>query len=321
MSRSALIGNITAMLEDAGFAVSDRCAIRPKSFDVAARRERDLVLLKVLANIDAFDGATGGEMRRLGTYLGATPMVIGLRTRDEELQPGVVYFRHGVPVLSPDTAMELFVEGLPPLIYAAPGGLYVNIDGDVLSDEREDRDWSLGRLANELGVSRRTVSKYEDGMNASIEVAQRLEEMFDSDLTSPVSVLEGAEEVNDAEPAPEDPDADPDDEHIVAAMSRAGFEVHPTARAPFEAISEDRDEAEEVVLTGHSEFTRSAEKRARIMSSLGEVTRTRSVYFVESANRESVDDTALIEREEVEAVTDPEHLKEIIRDRTDESAA
>ncbi len=120
------------MLEDAGFLVSERCAIRPKSFDVAARRGEDLVLLKVLGNIDAFDGTTGEEMRRLGTYLDATPMVVGLRTRDEDLKPGVVYFRHGVPVLNPDTAMDLFVEGVPPLIYAAPGGLYVNIDGDLL---------------------------------------------------------------------------------------------------------------------------------------------------------------------------------------------
>jgi putative transcriptional regulator len=47
MSRSALVGNVTAMLEDAGFLVSDRCAIRPKSFDVAARRGEDLVLLKI----------------------------------------------------------------------------------------------------------------------------------------------------------------------------------------------------------------------------------------------------------------------------------
>ncbi len=321
MSRSALIGNITAMLEDAEFTVSDRCAIRPKSFDIAARRDDDLVLLKILANIDAFDATTGAEMRRLGEYLGATPMVIGLRTRDEELEPGVVYFRHGVPVLSPDTAMDLFVEELPPLIYAAPGGLYVTIDSDILADEREKRDWSLGRLANELGVSRRTVSKYEDGMNASIEVAQRLEEMFGSDLTSPVSVLEGAEEVNDVEPTPDDPDADPDDRHIVAAMTRAGFDVHPTMRAPFKAVSEDESEGEAVVLTGHSEFTRSAEKRARIMSSLGRVTRTRSVYFVDRANRDAVDDTALIEREEVDDVSDPERLKELIRERTDEQPA
>jgi putative transcriptional regulator len=197
MSRSALVGNVTAMLEDAGFSVSDRCAIRPKSFDVAARRGKDVLLLKILANVDAFDGATGAEMRRLGTYLGATPMVVGLRTRDEDLKPGVVYFRHGVPVIAPDTAMDLFIEEVPPLIYAAPGGLYVNIDAEILADAREERDWSLGRLANELGVSRRTVSKYEDGMNASVEVAARLEEVFERPLTSPVEVLEGAEDVRE----------------------------------------------------------------------------------------------------------------------------
>ncbi|WP_128476804.1 transcriptional regulator [Halorussus pelagicus] len=314
MSRSALVGNVTAMLEDAGFTVSDRCAIRPKSFDVAARRGRDLLLLKVLANVDAFDGATGLEMRRLGEYLNATPVVVGLRTRDEELEPGVVYFRHGVPVLSPDTAMELFVEGMSPLIYAAPGGLYVTIDGDVLRDEREERGWSLGRLAKELGVSRRTVSKYEDGMNASVEVALELEDMFEGDLTSPVDVLDGADEVREGDPTPDDPEPEDDDERIVTVLTRAGFEVHPTVRAPFKTVSEDND-SEENVLTGHSAFTKAAEKRARIMSSIGEVAQTRSVYFVDEAKRESVDGTGLVEREELEDIDDPDELRELIRER------
>ncbi|WP_311170723.1 transcriptional regulator [Halobellus ordinarius] len=321
MSRSALVGNVTAMLEDAGFIVSDRCEIRPKSFDIAARRGEDLVLLKILGNIDAFDGTTGEEMRRLGTYLNATPMVVGLRTRDEDLKPGVVYFRHGVPVFNPDTALDLFVEGVPPLIYAAPGGLYVNIDGDLLADEREERGWSLGQLASELGVSRRTVSKYEDGMNASIEVAIQLEEMFDQPFSSPVEVMDGAGEVRDAEPMPDDPDPDSDDEHVVHVLTRAGFTVHPTARAPFKAVSEDDGRRRDFtpMLTGHSAFTRSAEKRARIMSSLGEVTQTRSVYFTEDdSKRDAVEGTALVSCEELAAIDDPEAIRELIRDRSQE---
>ena len=321
MSRSALVGNVTAMLEDAGFLVSERCAIRPKSFDIAARRGEDLVLLKILGNIDAFDGTTGEEMRRLGTYLDATPMVVGLRTRDEDLKPGVVYFRHGVPVFNPDTALDLFVEGVPPLIYAAPGGLYVNIDGDLLADERRERGWSLGQLATELGVSRRTVSKYEDGMNASIEVAIHLEEMFDQPFSSPVEVMEGAEDVRDAEPTPDDPDPESGDEHVVHVLTRAGFTVHPTARAPFKAVSEDDERRRDFMpmLTGHSSFTRSAEKRARIMSSLGEVTQTRSVYFTEDqSKRESVEGTALVSCEELAGIDDPDEIRDLIRDRSQE---
>ncbi|WP_256391759.1 transcriptional regulator [Natronoarchaeum rubrum] len=320
MSRSALVGNVVAMLEDAGFAVSDRCAIRPRSFDVAARRGEDLVLLKILRNVDAFDAQTGQEMRRIGAYLDATPLVVGLRTRDEDLKPEVVYFRHGVPALSPDTAMDLFVEEIPPLIYAAPGGLYVSIDSEILEDKREERGWSLGQLATELGVSRRTVSKYEDGMNASIEVAMQLEEMFGSGLTSPVDVLEGAEEVRDEDPTPNEPDADPDDERIVTVMTQAGYDVHPTLRAPFKAVSEESEDAgpaEGTVLTGHSEFTRAAEKRARIMGSLGRVVGTRSVYFVDSTKRDSVEGTALIEREEAESIDDPDEFRDLLRERTD----
>jgi putative transcriptional regulator len=322
MSRSALIGNVTAMLQDAGFVVSDRCAVRPKSFDLAARRGDDLVLLKILGNIDAFDGATGAEMRRLGTYLEATPIVVGMRTRNEDLKPGVVYFRHGVPVLNPDTALDLFVEEVPPLIYAAPGGLYVNIDGDLLADEREEKGWSLGQLASELGVSRRTVSKYEDGMNASIEVAIQLEELFDQPFSNPVEVMDGADEVHEAEPTPEDPEADPDDEHVVAVLTRAGYDVHPTMRAPFKAVSEDSDRRGRMhMLTGHSAFDRSAEKRARIMSSLGEVTRTRSIYFTEErTKRESVERTAIVSCEELAAMDDPDEVRDLLRERTQEPA-
>ncbi len=317
MSRTALVGNITAMLEDAGFLVSERCSVRPKSFDLAARRGEDLVLLKILGNIDALTGETGAELRRLGDYLSATPMVIGLRTRNQDLEPGVVYFRHGVPVFNPDTAYDLFIEEVPPLIYAAPGGLYVSIDGDLLADEREERGWSLGRLATELGVSRRTVSKYEDGMNASIEVAIQLEELFNQPFSNPVSVFDGAEDVRDADPIPDGPDVDPDDKHILTVLTNAGFDVHPTTRSPFKAVSEDSDDRAQPVLTGHSSFTPSAEKRAKLMSSIGRVTETRSIYFTtDRVTQQSVDDTAIVSCEELAEIDDPDRIRELLRERS-----
>jgi putative transcriptional regulator len=71
------------------------------------------------------------------------------------------------------------------------------------------------------------------------------------------------------------------------------------------------------MLTGHSEFTETAEKRARIMASVGRVTRTTSIYVVEKADRESVDGTALIERDEMADVRDVEDLKDLIKERAD----
>ena len=60
MSREALLENVTALLADAGFLTSEQCAVRPRGFDLAARSGEDLLLIKVLGNVDAFDAATGG---------------------------------------------------------------------------------------------------------------------------------------------------------------------------------------------------------------------------------------------------------------------
>ena len=154
-------------------------------------------------------------------------------------------------------------------------------------------------------------------MNASVEVAAELEEMFDRPLTSPVGVLDGAEEVREGDPTPDDPAADPDDEPVIAVLTRVGYEVHPTDRAPFKAVGEAEHPSIASMLTGHSDFDRTAEKRARIMSSVGRVTRTRSVYVVDRATRDAVEGTALVEREEMERVEDADDLRDLIQDRVD----
>ena len=82
MSRTALVGNITAMLADADFLVSDRRSVRPKRLDLAALRWADLVLFKFLGNIDVFNPQTYAVLRRLVHHLAATPLLIAslLRT-------------------------------------------------------------------------------------------------------------------------------------------------------------------------------------------------------------------------------------------------
>jgi putative transcriptional regulator len=54
------------------------------------------------------------------------------------------------------------------------------------------------------------------------------------------------------------------------------------------------------------------------MSSVGEVTKTRSVYVVDELTRESVDGTALIEEDEMEAIEDADDLRDLIMERGEE---
>ncbi|MBO4302229.1 transcriptional regulator [Methanosarcinaceae archaeon] len=191
MTKEVLIDQIIEILRMAGFSVSDRCNIRPRSFDIAARRDDTLLLCKVLFNIDGINEETAKEMRVLAAYLNGVPIVIGAKTRDQLLEDNVVYMRYNVVAISLRTLYDYFVEDIPTLISAAPGGLYVSIDGGALREARLSHDMSLGALASVVGVSRRTISKYEeDGMDASIDIVLSLEEIFNVELAKPIDILQ-----------------------------------------------------------------------------------------------------------------------------------
>ena len=316
MSRDALIDDIISMLLRSGFIVSERCVIRPKSFDIAARKGEEIFLIKVLGNVDALNAGTGMAMYNLGVYLNAKPLVVSLHTRDKKLESGVVYLRHGVPVISPDTAYELFVEETQPLIYAAPGGLYVPINGDYLSKARDELKWSLGKLAMVLGVSRRTVSKYENGMDASIEVAIRLEELFGPEITVPIDIFNNESKKTHRDALSNKQEVNRGTDAMVDALTRFGFIVHPTDRAPFKTVSEHSSDSNRVLITGHSRLTKTAIKRAKIMGSIGYVTKTQSVYFVDdNVKQKHVEETILIGKNEIESIDGPEAFNELLRER------
>lgn len=312
--RDALIGEATRLLGDAGFTVSERCNIRPKSFDVVARRGSEVVLVKVLVNIDSFDGGTANEMRLLAHYLDASSLLLGRKSRDHEIEDGVLYLRHGVPAINLPTAYDYFVEGVPPLVYMAPGGLYANLDGDALAELRERGDRSLGQIAKEVGVSRRSVSKYEDGMDASLDVALKLEELFDEPLISPIDIFDRPEIEN--EPSSRDADVGEDERTVFRLLDSAGFDVHPTRRAPFRALTHSRPDADDTVLTGTTRYSDDVMKRAKLMSSISRVARTRSMYIVDdSPSRDSIDDTVILGVGELRDIEGSEELDEVYKEK------
>ncbi|MDY7081545.1 MAG: transcriptional regulator [Halobacteria archaeon] len=331
--RQRLVQDTKNLLSESGFEVSDTCNIRPKSFDLVARRADFVLLAKVLSNIDSFDGETADEMTLVSSHLGASPLIIGRKSRDHELEDGVLYLRHGIPAVNLQTAYDYFVEGVPPLVYMARGGLYANIDGDLLEDLRKEEDRSLGQVAKEIGVSRRSVSKYESGMDATLDVALRLEEMFEESLLSPIDLFEEYEEEIDdlrAGAGVEQTELDEGERTAFALLQSAGFDVLPTNKAPFRALSherEDRNEHEydvddkdndDTMLTGTVHHSGDLVKRARLMSSISKVTRTRSIYIVdESSNKDSIEDTVIIEVNELEDIDESEELDEVYKEKSE----
>ena len=305
MDKELLAERVVEVLMQAGFDISARCYLRPRSFDLAARKDELLLLFKVLTNIDGLNERTAMEIGRLANHLLGSPLLVGEKSRDQYLERGAVYFRYGIPTISLPTLADCLLEGVLPLVYAAHGGLYVRIDGLRMRQMRIDRGISLGALASELGVSRRTISKYEtEDMDTSIDVAIKLEEIFEQELIQPVDPFASG-------PLEGEPEQVTD--NTLRLLLEIGFEVFPTAQAPFNAITRDEDL---VVLTGVSKFSQTMLKKARLMSSLSTVARTHSAVIVDGeAKIERVDETAIIEKKELEDIYDPMEFEDLVLEK------
>lgn len=320
MTKEVLIHQIIDVLARAGFALSDRCNIRPRSFDVAARKGETLLLCKVLFNIDGLNEETAREMKYLAEYLGGSAIVLGAKTRDQMLEDSVVYMRYDILALSVQTLHDYFIENIPPLVSAAPGGLYVSIEGDLLKKSRTDQSMSLGTLATMVGVSRRTISKYEEeGMDASIDVVLQLEDIFGVELARPINILKTCRSRKPRKKAESETENQtrastllPED-LILNTISMLGYDVLPTTQAPFKAISRDKSS---VILTGVSEFNTTVIKRAHLMSSISCVTETQSVFIINGHSKiKSVENTVLIEKKELDKISDSQELLDFIEER------
>jgi putative transcriptional regulator len=318
-----LIARVLGILKDAGFVVSRRCETR--SFDLAARRSEITLLAKIMRNIDGLSEDVARSIKRAAFCLLASPLVVGERKGASFLEDDVVYHRYGIPALNPHTLYDYFAEGFEPCVYSATGGVYVNIDGTAMKVAREKRELSLGDIASKLGVSRRSISKYEEGgMSTTIDIALKLEEILDTALIEPLRVLnteceepsldvlkEGGEEA-----------ASELEKHILRTMEEIGFEIFTTAYAPFSAVSfpEPPSKAQRgecpKILTGISEYTERMIKRARIVSSLSQVTRTKSVFVVNGdVKYVQIDNTVLIGKDELKRIKDPEEFTSVMEER------
>jgi putative transcriptional regulator len=243
-------------------------------------------------------------MRRLAVLFSGTPIVIGEHTNDHPLESGAVYLRYGIPCVNIETFKDNFLEGVPPLVYAAPGGLYVEIDGDTLKAVRESKSISLGEMAKHLAVSRRSISKYENGMNATIDIALKLEEILDTPLARPINMLVRFEKPDDTEN--DLGDASDLEKEALGTMMSIGFDVFRTTKAPFNALSRDDDNK---VLTGVSDYSEAVIKRARFMSSLADVADTYSVFIVKKMNKSrNIGNTVLVRHEDLKALDDSDDL-------------
>jgi putative transcriptional regulator len=318
VQREELINGVRDALAKAGFTVSRPLNLRNIAFDMAARRDDSLLLVKVLSNVDAFSKESADEMKTLCEALSASPLLVGERSSSGEVEQGIVYSRFNVPIVSLATLQDLLIEKVPPFIYAAPGGLYVKLDSELLRRLRDERGISLGTLAEMAGVSRRTIQMYEGGMGAMVDVALRLEEFLDSEIVMPLDPL--THKVEKTEQKPLDI-AKYDDEftrEVFHALSGMGFSIRPTQRAPFDALT---SRSEVIILTSLGKDEVRIKEKARMIGDISKITGRESVIIVERAkSRHALEGTPLVSREELRKLDGSKELRDLVASRSDTDA-
>lgn len=311
VTRETLIEDLREALAKTGFFLSDRHGERGLCFDFVARRDAQLLIIKVLQNVDALSKATADELKVIAWTLKGAPVVIGERSGTGPLEEGVTYTRFDVPILSRNTFLEFFEDGVPPFIYSAPGGLYVRLDADALKRLREERTLSLGSLAEMAGVSRRTIQMYLEGMSASIDVAARLEEVLGEPLVLPVDPFALIREAEQALRSPVVLEAF--ERELFQRLQRLGYDVLPTVRSPFDAFTQHD---EKTLLTGVESPDTNLEKKAAIVSNIGRVVERDAVLFVERRSiRVTIQGLPVIAREELKKVRDRDAVEDLIAER------
>jgi len=314
-NREKLLEDVRNLLIECGFYVTDPISLKGISFDLIARRDDQLLILKVLQNMDAFSKEDAEQMRKLASALGGHSAVIALRSSSKKLGEGIIYSRFGTPILSFDTLNEYLREGVPPFIFAAPGGLYVKIDSDLLRNIRRARNISLGTLAEIAGVSRKAIQMYEEGMGTMIEIAMKMEEFLSEPLVLPLNPFEYS--ASESLPLMDDfVDDDMLHEDIFRMLKTIGYSVLPTARCPFEAITTDE---KIMLLTGVERYGPMLEKKANAVASISKVVEKKAVIITDKdAHVKSLRKTPVIARDELAHVKEKEKVLDLIKERSED---
>ncbi|MHA2396581.1 MAG: hypothetical protein ACXAC0_07745, partial [Candidatus Thorarchaeota archaeon] len=240
-ARTQLTQEVISQLEGAGFMLSSQCDVRPSCFDLVARRGEQLILIKVLSNIDALSGEDAMALQMVAHFFNATPLVVGQKTRRGKLDPGVVYKRYGVSTIAPPSFRSMIAEKQLPREFIQRGGRFVAIDGTKLRDARLTQQMTTEKLAECVQVSARAILAYErDEMDVSTDIAERLEEVLETDLMIPIDLLHKKPKEKSLTQF-DTPQSIPDlEKRVNEFFERLGMTVLWTDRAPFHVAAKEK---------------------------------------------------------------------------------
>lgn len=310
--RKFLLKELAVQLRNRGFVFTEPDLEGISTFDIAARREDDKFLIKILYNIETMRDEGARDLMNVSKILGCVAIVIGSRASNGSLEDGIIYFRHEVPIMTYETYIA-YLDGESPYIFSAHGGYYVSINGDSLRKIREEHRFSIGTVSNLVGVSRRSISLYESGSAATLEVFNRLQRMFEADLKMRINLAKHLEDslmgesrdlfVNDFYSA------------VLQLMRSIGFSMYPFRKTPFDAMA--TDVTEDQIIMGLAEELDNYRK-AKAIASLSRLFEKHAMVVTRmNTGKTNISGVPVLNNNEIARAGDKESLVDILRKKAD----
>ena len=315
-ARRKMVMELRQLLGKSGFFISDVGPERNICFDLVARRDALLLLVKVLTNVDGFSPEAARELRTLAHYMEACPLLVGTHSGAGKLEDGVLYSRHQVSLVSPVTFRDQVQEATPPYMRSAPGGTFVDLIPEVLEAALREEEYTLGSLSQATGVGRRTIQLYLKGMAATVDVALKLEGFLNEEVIKAQQLFKTIEQ-NEPPFAPLTM-LDRFARHLLRRMQQLGYNVTPTQRSPFTALASDAPtnvpSHKELLLTMVVE-DRIRRPQAQRFTQISQIMERDGVILARESDKDSVAGTPVIRKKELAETEDSAEVHELIEER------
>ncbi|HLC65607.1 MAG TPA: helix-turn-helix domain-containing protein [Candidatus Nanoarchaeia archaeon] len=157
-------------------------------FDIFARREDVILLIKVLEDANAISERYSRELEKVASYMGATPIVVA-RKAGSLLEDNIVYTRYGIYTLNSDT-FTAALENQLPFVKKSNAGITATIVGQKIRERREEMGLSQNELSRRIGISGRMVGNYEKGLQeVTISKAFKIYDVFGGSVFKRIDVF------------------------------------------------------------------------------------------------------------------------------------
>ena len=180
-----LLDKINIFLLKRGFTIKN---LTRTCFDILARRNEQILLVKVLEDANSITREYAEEMISVASYINASPLIIAEKAGDK-LEGNVVYARFDIYTLNSDTFYNC-INNKFPFIKRSQAGLTASIVGEKLKEKREELGYSLNALSKKIGVTSRMMTKYEnENSEITINKARKLYDIFGHQVFNEVNIF------------------------------------------------------------------------------------------------------------------------------------